>query len=168
MDSYDHSIVASVYPTSLRLGAIVASLALSVFLYGLDQTIIATVIPKITDHFHALTDIGWYAAAYLFTSSAFQLLFGKLFTIFSIKIVYLIAILVFELGSLVCATASSSSAFIVGRAIAGVGAAGLYSGAVIILARSTPLETRPKYIGMLGASVGISSIVGPFLGGVFA
>lgn len=101
-------------------------------------------------------------------SSAFQLLFGKLFTIFSIKIVYLVAIAIFELGSLIYATAPNSGAFIAGCAIAGVGAAGLYSGAVIILSRSTPLETRPKYIGMLGAAVGIASIIGPFLGGAFA
>ncbi|PVH92511.1 putative efflux pump antibiotic resistance protein [Periconia macrospinosa] len=156
------------YPSSLRLAAIVTSLALAVFLYGLDQTIVATAIPRITDRFHALGDIGWYAAAYLFTSSAFQLLFGKLFTIFSIRTVYLVAVAIFELGSLVCATAPNSGALIAGRAIAGVGAAGLYSGAIIILARSAPLETRPRYIGMLGASVGIASIVGPFLGGAFA
>jgi hypothetical protein len=83
---------ATAYPSSLRLAAVVASLALAVFLYGLDQTIIGTAIPKITDHFHALGDIGWSAAAYLFTSSAFQLLFGKLFTIFSIRVVYLVAV----------------------------------------------------------------------------
>jgi hypothetical protein len=67
------------YPTSFRLGALIGGLALAVFLYGLDQTIIATAIPKITDHFHALTDIGWYAASYLFTSSEPQqlLAFGR-------------------------------------------------------------------------------------------
>lgn len=156
------------YPTSFRLICIVFSLALAVFLYGLDQTIIATAIPKITDNFNSLGDVGWYVAAYLFTSSAFQLLFGKMFTIFSIKIVYLCAVAIFELGSLICATAPNSGAFIAGRAIAGVGAAGLYSGAVIILARSAPLETRPRYIGMLGAAMGVAAIAGPFVGGVFS
>ncbi|KAF2201394.1 MFS general substrate transporter [Delitschia confertaspora ATCC 74209] len=164
----DHSVSAQQYPTTFKLACIVFSLALAVFLYGLDQTIIATAIPKITDDFNALGDVGWYAASYLFTSSAFQLLFGKMFTIFSIKIVYLLSIAIFELGSLICATAPNSGAFIAGRAIAGVGAAGLYSGAVIILSRSAPLETRPRYIGMLGAAVGIASIAGPFLGGAFA
>ncbi|KAF4633869.1 hypothetical protein G7Y89_g4251 [Cudoniella acicularis] len=156
------------YPSPFKLTFILLSLALAVFLYGLDQTIIATAIPKITDDFNALADVGWYAAAYLLTSSAFQLLFGKMFTIFSIKYVYLLAVALFELGSLVCATAPNSAAFIIGRAIAGVGAAGLYSGAVIILTHSAPLEKRPGYIGLLGASVGIASIVGPFLGGAFA
>jgi len=75
---------------------------------------------------------------------------------------------IFELGSLICATAPNSAAFITGRAIAGVGAAGLYSGAVVILSHSAPLARRPGYIALLGAAVGISSIVGPFLGGAFA
>lgn len=167
MASHDSGPVQD-YPTGIRLASIIFSLALAVFLYGLDQTIIATAVPKITDGFNGLGDVGWYAASYLFTSSAFQLLFGKMFTIFSIKVVYLIAIAIFEVGSLICAAAPNSGAFIAGRAIAGVGAAGLYSGAVIILARTAPIETRPRYIGMLGASVGVASIVGPFVGGAFA
>lgn len=180
-----------VYPGPLKLTFIMLSLGLAVFLYGLvrsrcqfharlslvdmltislqqDQTIIATAIPKITDDFHALADVGWYASAYLLTSSSFQLLFGKMFTIFSVKYVYLAAVCTFELGSLICATAPTSVAFIVGRAIAGIGAAGVYSGSIIVLTKSAPLNKRPMYTGLLGAAVGIASIVGPFLGGVFA
>ncbi|MCJ1396705.1 hypothetical protein MMC18_009597 [Xylographa bjoerkii] len=156
------------YPGPIKLTLVLLSLSLAVFLYGLDQTIIATAIPKITDEFHALGDVGWYAAAYLLTSSAFQLLWGKMFTIFSIKLTYLSAVAIFEIGSLVCATAPSSVAFIVGRAVAGVGAAGVYSGSVIVLMHVAPLEKRPMYIGILGAAMGVASICGPFLGGVFS
>ena len=112
--------------------------------------------------------MGWYASAYLLTSSAFQLVFGKMFTIFNVKIVYLAAVALFELGSLICATAPNSVAFIIGRAIAGIGAAGVYSGSIIVLTHSAPLDKRPMYTGILGAAVGVASIVGPFLGGVFA
>lgn len=133
-----------------------------------DQTIIATAIPKITDEFDSLDDVGWYGASYLLTSSAFQLLWGKLFTIFSVKIAYLSAVAIFELGSLICAIAPNSVTFIVGRAIAGIGAAGVYSGSVIVLTHTAPLEKRPVYTGLLGASVGVASVVGPFLGGAFA
>jgi MFS family permease len=179
----------SKYPSSIKLSFILLSLSLAVFLYGLvsllslvvpltryaahcpifkDQTIIATAIPKITDDFDALGDVGWYASAYLLTSSAFQLLFGKMFTIFSVKFVYLSAVAIFELGSLICAAAPNSVSFIVGRAIAGIGAAGVYSGSVIVLTHSAPLDRRPMYTGILGAAVGVASIVGPFLGGTFA
>lgn len=64
----------------------------------------------------------------LLTTCAFQLGFGKLYTFLNLKWVYLIALGLFELGSLVCATAPNSEALIVGRAIAGVGAAGLFTG----------------------------------------
>lgn len=96
----------------------------------------------------------------------FQLFYGKLYTFFSTKIVYLCAIGVFELGSLICATAPNSIALIFGRAIAGLGAAGMFSGSVLILAHSVPLERRAAFTGLVTAMFGVASIVGPFLGGV--
>ena len=101
------------------------------------------------------------------TTASFQLLFGKFYTFFSIKWVYLIAIGIFELGSLVCGVAPNSIALIVGRAIAGVGSAGIFSGALIIIAYSVPLVKRPMYSGCIGAMYGIASVTGPLLGGAF-
>ena len=66
------------------------------------QTIIATAIPHITDEFHSLNQVGWYASALFITVAATQSAWGKAFKYFSIKIVYLLSILVFELGSLLC------------------------------------------------------------------
>lgn len=140
---------------------------LSVFLMALDNTIIATAIPAITDQFHSLPDVGWYGSAYLLTTASFQLLFGKFYTFFSLKWVYLIAIGIFELGSLLCGVAPNSTALIVGRAIAGVGSAGIFSGALIIVAYSVPLAKRPMYTGFIGAMYGIASVAGPLLGGAF-
>jgi MFS family permease len=114
-----------------------------------------------------LPDVGWYGSAYLLTTAAFQLLFGKFYTFFSIKLVYLIAIGIFELGSLVCGVAPNSNALIVGRAIAGVGSAGVFSGALIIVAYSVPLQKRPMFSGFIGAMYGIASVAGPLLGGAF-
>ncbi|KAF7166397.1 hypothetical protein CNMCM5623_000085 [Aspergillus felis] len=155
------------YPTGIKLGLVTLALCLSVFLMALDNTIIATAIPKITDQFHSLPDVGWYGSAYLLTTASFQLLFGKFYTYFSIKWVYLIAIGVFELGSLVCGVAPNSIALIIGRAFAGVGSAGIFSGALIIVAYSVPLVKRPMYTGFIGAMYGIASVAGPLLGGVF-
>ena len=66
-----------VYPSGLKLAVITLALCLSVFLVALDNTIIATAIPRITDHFHSLGDVGWYGSAYLLTTCALQLFFGK-------------------------------------------------------------------------------------------
>lgn len=75
---------------------------------------------------------------------------------------------IFEIGSIICAAAPNSTAFIVGRAIAGIGSAGNITGANVILADLLPLEKRPKYQGFIGATFGLASIAGPLLGGVFA
>ena len=103
--------------------------------------IITTAIPKITDEFGSITDIGWYGAAFYLTSCAFQPLFGKLYSFLSIKAVLLTSIFLFEVGSLVCGTAPNSAALIIGRAIAGWGTAGISSGAVS-LAAITPFLVK--------------------------
>jgi MFS family permease len=101
------------------------------------------------------------------TTASFQLLFGKIYTFFSLKWVYLIAIAIFELGSLICGVAPNSVALIIGRAVAGIGSAGIFSGAMIIIAYSVPLAKRPMYTGFVGAMYGIASVAGPLLGGAF-
>ncbi|KAI1170047.1 azole resistance protein 1 [Nemania sp. FL0916] len=101
------------------------------------------------------------------TFAAFQLMFGKFYTFFSIKTVFLISIAIFELGSLVCATAPSSNAFIVGRAFAGLGSAGINAGFIIILAASLPLERRPIFVSSYSGMYGVAAVVAPLLGGAF-
>lgn len=128
-----------------------------------DNTIIATAIPKITDQFKALNDVGWYGSAYLLTTCATQLIYGKLYTFYSIKWVYLIALFIFEVGSLICGVAPNSMALIIGRAIAGVGAAGIFSGAMLIIASTVPLRQRPTFMGFIGAVYGVASVAGPLV-----
>ena len=98
-----------------------------------DKLIVSTAIPQITNDFKSPDDIGWYGTAYLLTNAAFQLLFGKLYKFVPIKATFLGSILVFVVGSTVCAAAPNSIAFIIGRAIAGVGAGGVLSGVVSTL-----------------------------------
>ncbi|KAI0473596.1 putative efflux pump [Xylariaceae sp. FL0804] len=159
--------VDPVHPTGLKLFLIIFALCLAVFLIALDNAIIATAIPKITDQFHSLDDVGWYGSAYLLTTASLQLLFGKLYTFMKIKWVFLSAIGLFELGSLVCGIAPNSKTLIIGRAIAGLGSAGILSGALLILAYCVPLTKRPTYTGIVGSMYGIASVAGPLLGGVF-
>ncbi|KIX94209.1 uncharacterized protein Z520_10236 [Fonsecaea multimorphosa CBS 102226] len=163
----DEAEDTSNYPKGLKLVTLIIALCLAVFLVALDQTIIATAIPKITDRFNSVTDIGWYGSAYFLTSTSLQPSFGRIYKVFQIKWVFLSAISIFEVGSLICAVAPSSTALIVGRAVAGIGVGGIFSGSLVIIAHSLPLIRRPMIFGLFGAMWGLASVAGPLLGGVF-
>ncbi|KAJ5213313.1 hypothetical protein N7449_000482 [Penicillium cf. viridicatum] len=160
--------VASDYElTGIPLVLVITGLSLSIFLMSLDSSIISTAIPRITSEFNSTGDIGWYGSAYSFAMCALQPIAGKLFGSFPMKVVFLGSLAVFELGSLLCALAVTSPMLIVGRAIAGIGAAGCFTGAFCIVAVSSPLAKRPFYIGILQSTFGIATIIGPVLGGAF-
>lgn len=101
------------------------------------------------------------------TVGAMQSTWGKIYKYFPLKTSFLIAILIFEVGSVLCGAAPNAEALITGRAIAGVGAAGLGAGAYTIVAFSAPPRKRPAFTGILGASYGFASVIGPLLGGAF-
>ena len=155
-------------PSGARLVFIILALVLSIFLVSLDLTIVATAIPKITDEFHGLEDVSWYSSAFFMTIGGFQSTWGKIFKYFPLKLSFLMAIFMFELGSLICGVAPSSTALIVGRAIAGLGAAGIGSGTYTIIAFSSGPKNRPMFTGIIGTSYGIAAVVGPLLGGALA
>ncbi|ODM14390.1 hypothetical protein SI65_10225 [Aspergillus cristatus] len=153
------------YPTLWKLALITTGICLCVFCMALDNTIMATAIPKITSQFNSLDDVGWYGSAYLLPTCALTLVFGKLYTFYSIKWVYLVALFIFELGSFICGVTPTSIGLIMGRAIAGLGGAGLFSGSILIVTQTVPLHRRPLYTGMVGAMFGVASVAGPLMGG---
>ena len=129
--------------------------------------IIATAIPYITNDFHSVEDIGWYGSAYMLTAAIFTPLSGRIYQLHSTKWVFLVCILVFEVGSALCGAAPSSAAFVVGRAIAGIGAAGIFCGGIMIIVPLVPLRRRPVFTSFFGMAFGISSVIGPLIGGLF-
>jgi MFS family permease len=97
----------------------------------------------------------------------FQLLYGKIYSFYQPKWLFIAAISLFEIGSAICGAAPSSVVLIIGRAVAGVGAAGITSGAITIVMFLIPLTKQPIFQGIMGSVFGIASVVGPLLGGAF-
>jgi MFS family permease len=97
----------------------------------------------------------------------FQSSWGKVFKYFPLKTGFLFAIIIFEIGSLICGASPNSIVLIIGRAVAGVGAAGIGSGAYTIVAYAAPPRRRPILVGLIGGSYGIAAVAGPLVGGVF-
>ena len=156
------------FPGPRALFWIIIALLISMFIQSLGSTITATAIPKITDDFYSVDQIGWYGSAAFLTFASFQSTWGKAFKYFPIKATFFVSLFIFELGSLVTAVAPSSTALIVGRAIAGAGAAGVSSGVFTIIAFSAPPAKAPAYMGITGATYAVAVFVGPLLGGAFA
>lgn len=155
------------YATGKRLIPVVVALVCSVFLVALDMTIIGTAIPKITSDFDGLNMVSWYGSVYFLTFGGFQPASGKFFKYFPLKPSYLGSIFIFVIGSLICAVSQNSVTFVVGRAFAGLGAAGVATGAFTLITFIAEPKIRPGLIGLIGAVYGLSSVVGPILGGVF-
>jgi MFS family permease len=154
-------------PKSLKFWIILIGMYLSIFLVALDRLIIATAIPKITDEFNSIADIGWYGSAYMLAAACFFPISGRVYQLYSTKWVFIISLIIFEAGSALCGAAPSSIAFIIGRAIAGLGSAGIFTGGMMIIIPLIPLRKRPVYTSLFGTMFGISSVLGPLVGGAF-
>ncbi|KAG9605530.1 MFS general substrate transporter, partial [Aureobasidium melanogenum] len=151
-------------PMKIVLPAMIATY-LAMFLVAIDRTIIGTAVPAISNQFDSFGDIAWYESGFLLPLCALQLSFGLVYTYYATKWVLIILVSVFEIGSIVCASAPTSNVLIVGRVIQGIGGAGIGSGAIIMISMLVPLQARPKWTGGIGAVFGLASILGPLLGG---
>jgi predicted MFS family arabinose efflux permease len=166
ISSDQHDSAIPQYPRGIRLVLITTGLILSIFVAALDSTIISTAIPSITTDFGSITNIAWYGSAYIVNQAAFQPAWGRAYYYFPLKTTFLLSILVFEIGNIVCATAPSSEVLILGRVVAGMGSGGIFSGALISIALTAGPDHRAAYMGLVGVTFGTASVVGPLLGGV--
>ncbi|KAI1465429.1 MFS general substrate transporter [Daldinia caldariorum] len=136
-----------------RLIPIFTAVCMFTFLVGLDLNMIATAIPIITDHFNSITDVGWYGSSFMLALCSAQPLAGKTY------------VLILEIGSLVCALAPTSRALIVGRAIAGLGASGIFAGGFVVATTIIPLRKRAIFTGTISSTFAVASVIGPLIGG---
>ncbi|ETS78422.1 hypothetical protein PFICI_10484 [Pestalotiopsis fici W106-1] len=153
------------YPTGLKFWLIILDLGALLVLGGLDNNIVATTVPSITDHFHTVADIGWYNSAFRLCSCAFQFVFGRLYKVFSVKLTFMLANTILLVGSILCSTAVTSTMFIIGRAVSGIGFAGIIGGVLNIISHIMPLRKRPLYCGMLSGVESAAVIAAPIVGG---
>ncbi|GAA5837960.1 hypothetical protein JCM9279_004082 [Rhodotorula babjevae] len=152
-------------PKGVRLALLLLTLLLVEVLVGLDNTIVATSTATIANDFQRLTDVGWYGSAYLLTCVAFQPLAGRGFAYFSQKWMFLGCLAVFDLGCLVAAVAPSSSVLIVGRALQGLGYAGLFIGILAIASNTLPIRMQAVVTALMNVSYGTGTVLGPLIGG---
>ncbi|WP_445155854.1 MDR family MFS transporter [Arthrobacter sp. Hor0625] len=147
---------------------VMVGLMLGMFLSSLDQTIVSTSIYTIANDLDGLSLQAWATTAYLITSTVSTPLYGKLSDIFGRRPLYLAAILIFLAGSLYAGSVHSMTALAIARGIQGMGAGGLLALALTIIGDIVALKDRAKFQGYFMSVFGISSVLGPVIGGAFA
>ncbi|KAL1609639.1 hypothetical protein SLS59_001148 [Nothophoma quercina] len=134
----------------------------------MDQTTLAASLTTITKDLGASSESAWISGAYFLTSTSFQLLYGRLSDVWSRKVLLVIGIGIFFVGSLAASLAKSSLQLIIFRAFTGVGGGGLMTVAQLIVSDIVPLRERGKYQGILGSVVALANGIGPVVGGALA
>jgi EmrB/QacA subfamily drug resistance transporter len=148
-----------------RILAIYAGLMVTLLLAALDQTIVATALPRIVSDLGGITQYSWVFTAYMLTSTVTVPLYGKLGDVYGRKNLFLFAIVVFLLGSALCGAATDMTQLILFRAIQGIGAGGLFPLSLAVIGNIVPPRDRGRWQGLIGAVFAAASILGPAVGG---
>jgi EmrB/QacA subfamily drug resistance transporter len=154
--------------TQRQIVTVMVGLMLGMFLASLDQTIVSTSIYTIANDLDGLSLQAWATTAYLITSTVSTPLYGKLSDIFGRRPLYLTAIVIFLAGSLYAGSVHSMTELALARGVQGLGAGGLLALALTIIGDIVSLKDRAKYQGYFMSVFGISSVLGPVVGGAFA
>ena len=142
------------------------SILSSTFLFALDNTVVADIQPAILNQFKQVKDLPWIGVA--FALGAIALLpWRRAYGAFDVKWLYIASVLLFEIGSGLCGAAPTMNALIIGRVIAGVGGAGMYSGCLTYIAVTTTNLEWPMYMAGIAIVWGLGTVLGPIVGGAF-
>jgi EmrB/QacA subfamily drug resistance transporter len=144
-----------------------AGLMVTMLLASLDQTIFSTALPTIVGQLHGVDQMLWVTTSYILASTIMLPVYGKLGDLIGRKGLFIIAISIFIIGSVVGALATGMTELIVGRTIQGIGGGGLMLLSQAIIADVVPARERGKYMGIMGGVFALSSVAGPLLGGWF-
>lgn len=148
-----------------RILLIMVGLFLGMMLAALDQTIVATALPTIAGDLHDLSHLSWIVTAYILTSTISTPLWGKIGDLYGRKTFFQVAIIIFLIGSILSGLSQSMLDLILFRALQGIGGGGLMVGAQTIIADVVSARDRGRYQGIFGAVFGVTSVIGPLIGG---
>lgn len=141
---------------------------ITLFLISLDQTIVMPILETIGTKFNAFNNIGWISSGYLLSMTVFAATWGKISILFGRKGSLIVAIILFEAGSLMCALAPDMNVLIGGRVLAGVGSGGVQSLTFIIGSELVPINKRALVFMCFGFTFAVASIIAPIIGGALA
>ncbi|MDT5127520.1 MAG: hypothetical protein QOH54_3164 [Mycobacterium sp.] len=158
---------ASALITPQRRNLIFVAVLLGMLLAALDQTIVATALPTVVSDLGGAGHQSWVVTSYLLASTIVTAVVGKLGDMFGRKVVFQASVLFFLAGSVLCGLATSMTMLVAARALQGIGGGAIMVTAMAVIGEVIPLRERGRYQGALGAVFGVTTVIGPLLGGFF-
>ncbi|KAI0075681.1 MFS general substrate transporter [Panus rudis PR-1116 ss-1] len=152
----------------MRVVAVLTSLGLCVLLYGIEQTIVSTAVSDIGRGVNATGSLTWITTSYLLTSTVVQPVVGRLSDVFGTKRMLIIEVWIFVIGNIIAGVAKSLPHLVAGRLISGIGGAGLFSLAIIMVSQLTNERQRGLYLNLINLAFVASDTIGPTIGGILA